>query len=273
MDNSGFNDWDGFGSDDDIFGGSSSDNLNSGAFGDTDNSSDGFDFDEDSEFGSFSSNTTSGTTANQNSSADGDNEFSGAFDTMNQQVEDNGNAQQDTGVKKNSLIIIAAGVVVILAVIFIAPRVLNKSPNKNVDDIVQSEQPVNSNVNVDNIVNDNSSNDGTTSTTDNTVIYNTVDGDYKWTSISDHEDVTFDDDYKEQIFTITNIEHRARAVDTNNNLVVITTLHGSISGLSGTYEIDVPYNKGVKLVVGNSFTVHVQLGTYNNKTVVGEIKF
>lgn len=74
-------------------------------------------------------------------------------------------------------------------------------------------------------------------------------------------------------FTITSIEHKARAVDTNNNLVVITTLQGSISGLSGTYELDIPYNKGVELVVGNSFTVHVQLGTYNGKTVVGEIQY
>ena len=134
-------------------------------------------------------------------------------------------------------------------------------------------EPHKSNVNVDNIMQENNQYVEQPSTNTQTTVTNVVQDEFVWSTITDSEQVTFNNEYTDMVFTVTGIEHRARAVDANNNLLVKTTLTGSVSGLSGTYQLDVPYNKGIKLVVGNSFNVHVQLGSYNGKTVVGEIKY
>lgn len=199
------------------------------------------------------------------------------FDNQNQYL-DMQAEQQNT--KKQSIIFIIVGVVVLLVVLVIAGIFNNKSKNNNVtsssngsssSQVVQQDP----NVNVDDIMGggNNSKPQQNQNNTQQSVVTNKVDDGFTWTLISNNEAVQFNNEYSDMTFTITGIEHKARAVDTNSNLVVITTLQGSISGLSGTYELDVPYNKGVKLVVGNSFTVHVQLGTYNGKTVVGEIQY
>ena len=96
---------------------------------------------------------------------------------------------------------------------------------------------------------------------------------FNWTEIEDDAQIAYNNSYSELTFTITGIKHYARSVDVNNNLVIKTTLTGSISGLSGTYSLDIPYNKGTKLVVGNQFTVQVLLGQYNGKTVVCDIVY
>ena len=50
-------------------------------------------------------------------------------------------------------------------------------------------------------------------------------------------------------------------------------VQGSLAGLDGTYNIELPYDKASKLKVGNTFSVNVQLGQYKQKTVVGEISW
>ena len=91
--------------------------------------------------------------------------------------------------------------------------------------------------------------------------------------ITDKEKIEFKEEYTPLTFTITKIKHYARAVDKQNNLVVKTTLYGSWSGLSGVYTVDVPYYKGIKLSMGDSFNVEVRLGIFNDKVVVGDIKY
>lgn len=283
MDNNGFNDWDGFGSDDDLFGDpgpqtfNNTQNNDSFSFNSNSNSFDS----NDNSFGSdddLFDNNQNFNNQNDQMNMSNDDQFSGAFDNTNSQLNTTG--QDNGGIKKTSIIAIATGVFIIILVFIFASKVLNnkKSQDSNNIDINtmqntssnqnQADTNINnSSVNVDNIM------DNQDTTSNKTVITNKADDGYNWTLITDSEDVIFNENYSDAVFTITNIEHKARAVDTNNNLVVITTLHGSISGLSGTYDIDIPYNKGIKLVVGNTFTVHVQLGSYNGKTVVGEIQY
>lgn len=261
MDNNGFNEFDSFDS--------------SGGFGGD------FGGDFGSEFGdSSSSSNFNGSDANNgfdefNSLGDMDGTSSNsAFDTDSNQFTDA--TQGGRSLTNQSIIFIIVGIIGIILVIFIATRISNKS-NKNeaqMNNIMQQEQTtinenteVNGNVNVDNIIKDNT----TTVNKPSKVIVK--DDNFTWTDITNSENVNFNDEYVEMTFTVTSIQHKARTVDNNNNLVVKTKILGSISGLSGTYELDIPYNKGVKLVVGNSFTVHVQLGTFNDKTVVGEIKY
>lgn len=73
-------------------------------------------------------------------------------------------------------------------------------------------------------------------------------------------------------FTVTDIKHYARAID-NGTLETKTVLNGSISGFAGTYILDVPFMKGVKLTVGDSFEVTVYVGDYNGKSIIDSIRY
>lgn len=213
---------------------------------------------------------------NQGNQSQG-NQFSDSLNSFDNQSQFQDVQADQQATKKQSTIFIIVGIAVFIVVLIVASMFGKKTPNNEAITDTGNNVTVqqNNNVNVDNIMNDGNSNKPQQNVQNNSqsVVTNKVDDDFTWTLITNNEAVQFNSEYSDMTFTITGIEHKARAVDTNSNLVVITTLQGSISGLSGTYELDVPYNKGVKLVVGNSFTVHVQLGTYNGKTVVGEIKY
>lgn len=220
----------------------------------------------------------------QPSNNQGQEDFDDSFSDSNEQDNSTFNNQFDMGgtndsepnksTKKTALIAIGLGVGGLILVLIIASLLNNAVKNKKSDTQVESQVIAeNSNVNVDNIMQENNQYVEQPSTNTQTTVTNVVQDEFVWSTITDSEQVTFNNEYTDMVFTVTGIEHRARAVDANNNLLVKTTLTGSVSGLSGTYQLDVPYNKGIKLVVGNSFNVHVQLGSYNGKTVVGEIKY
>ena len=272
----GNNDFGSFDSDDDF------------GFGDA---SGGFDsFDTEDAFGDLEGDLGDNTDNSFSNQQQNSNQFADSvsnFDSQNQ----NSNNEDDnrSGLMKQAVIVIAIGVVILILVFVIAGFVgkSKKNDTSNQQQQVeqqeqQLEQQLEQNTvqqkkqdtDADSIMNeDNSTDSSDTDDSNKNVITNEKDSKYTWTVITNKEDVQFNKEYSDMTFTITSIEHRARSVDTNNNLVVITNIQGSISGLSGTYELNIPYDKGVKLVVGSSFTVHVQLGTYNGKTVVGEIKY
>lgn len=259
MDNNGFDNFDGFGADGD-FGFNDSDSIFS-------DSSTDFGSDSSTDFGSDSMFNDS---SNDNNTDDSDNQFSGVLDNMDNQNNFEDNASEQGSVKKTSLIMIAVGVIAIIGVVLIAGAVSRSKNKTNIETGQQASQDSNSTSgsNKDSVMSNN-----TNENTNNNVITNKVDNEFTWTIITNSENVQFNDEYSDMIFTVTKIEHKARVVDTNNNLVIKTTIQGSISGLPGTYELDIPYDKGIKLVVGDNFTVHVKLGTYNEKTVVGEIQY
>lgn len=93
-----------------------------------------------------------------------------------------------------------------------------------------------------------------------------------WISI-DKTEIDFSEEYVSAKFLITGIEHVARVVDEGNNLEIKTILTGSISGYTGTYKLDIPYYLGCQLVTEKSFDVQVQVGKFNGKTVIGNIKY
>ena len=217
-----------------------------------------------------------------------------AFDNSledNTETPESGN--EHGGLKKQAIIMVVVGVVALLLVIAIASAVgrhsSNNTVNPNNDGVnnnVVAQTPDNSaNTRVDisdnsdysssNNTNNNSTNnnDASTSNDENSVKYVQDVNMFNWVEITNNENVQIEDNYSDMTFTVTGLKFYARSVDTNNNLVIKCVVSGSVSGLSGTYTLDVPYNKGVRLVVGNSFTVHVQLGTYNGKTVVCDMKY
>lgn len=243
----------------------------------------GFDstgFGDSSGFEGFDNSTAENNTDQSLNNDSSNGSFDGLFDDGNQQdTADSG--QPAPSNKKTIFIIITIGIAGLLLVFFIAAKIGNKKQEAAVTptEYVQTTEQTSSrgSQNVDNIMSTGNSNTTTnqqsTANETRSVGYVLDENNFNWVEISSTENVTFNDNYTDMTFTVTSIKHYARSVDTNNNLVIKTSLLGSISGLSGTYVLDIPYDKGVRLVVGDSFTVHVQLGTYNNKTVVGEINY
>lgn len=73
-------------------------------------------------------------------------------------------------------------------------------------------------------------------------------------------------------FTVTSIKAYAKDSKTGEKTVkaVVT---GGISGLSGTYELEIPYSKAEKLAVGDSFSVKYRIAKLNDYTIVGDISY
>lgn len=277
MDNNGFDGFDGF--DSTGFGDNSFDDID---FGDQMTSS----FDDDFSAGSFEK-----PSLNADNQQDEPNQFEGTFDNVNT-VQDA--LPQDGGLKKQGIIFLVVGIILLVIIIIIASKVNSSLKNKqNVQSNTNTTQQTsqdntavganNVSQNVDNVIGSSSTTvtkQQTQKSQESTVNNQVDENGFKWTSITDQENIVFDDEYMDMTFTITDISHYARVVDATNTLEVKTNLTGSIGGLPGTYVLEIPYDKGAglvegshKLVVGDYFTVHVQIGTYNNRKIVGKILY
>lgn len=73
-------------------------------------------------------------------------------------------------------------------------------------------------------------------------------------------------------FTVTSIKAYVKDSKTGEKTVkaVVT---GGISGLSGTYELEIPYSKAEKLSVGDSFSVKYRIAKLNDYTIMGDISY
>lgn len=252
FDSSGFDDFDDFGSDDMLdFGGQSQDNNSGGFSGDFDDN--------------FDANLNPGNTIPNDA-------FAGMYsdDATGTDSDDD-----SSNFKKTAIIAIVVGVIVVLGAIFIGTRLLNKEDkpkydNSQVtvvdDNYIQQQQPVN---NASDVLNSgvtppgqgSNYNPNNTTTNDNWILLDSEE--------IKSETVQFDTEYKEHIFTVTEIKHYAKKTD--NYTVLETRLIGSLSGISGTYEIRLSYDKGSKLIEGNEINVWVLFGSYNGNKVVGDI--
>ena len=73
-------------------------------------------------------------------------------------------------------------------------------------------------------------------------------------------------------FTVTEIKYYSK----QSKLAEVelkTVVKGSISGLSGTYEIDIPYSNGVGLKVGDVFSIKYRLDSVNDCNIVYDITY
>lgn len=213
----------------------------------------GFDFDSISGIDDNSQGSQIDSNRLSNAFGDANNDYADVPDTA-------GAGGNQAGTKKSAIVAIVVGVIAVSIILVVATKAGRKHVEK------QNNSSSNSQVM--------STNNAQPSDSGQTVRYVSDELDLDWIEITDHESVEFEDEYKEFQFTITDIKHYARAVDSQNNLVVKTVLTGAISGLTGSYTIEVPYEKGVLLSTdSDSFTVYVKVGTYNGKRVVGDIKY
>lgn len=218
-------------------------------------------FDDDFDvFGDSSSDDEDDTESDDASDSDSD-EFNN-FEVENKEKDGKGLAVK----------IIVAGVVGLFVILILARIFLgHKSANSEADassnkEWTQSSTVVEENTNIDKnesakeILNNSESSS-----------YSNSDYDIDYTEITGEDDIELNDSLSDLTFTITDIKHYAKSDDTT--LRVKTVLKGAISGYTGTYELEVPYSKGIKLSIGDSFNVKCRLGSYNGKNVIEEISY
>lgn len=159
-----------------------------------------------------------------------------------------GEEKEGKSVKKVAVVLIAVGIVVVLVATSIGIAVSKKS-KKSTKQISKEE---------------------TTQQDSNYVKPVKSTENNGWKTVSSEEDVNFNSEYTSLTFTITGINHVARK--NGENIEIKTLLNGSVSGLSGTYELEVPYNKGIKTSIGMSFDIECLMGEYQGAVVIGDIK-
>ena len=267
--NGGFDDFDdtSFGDDSTSFGNTNNQQGFGNNFGSFDNSSDdgGFDssFDDDS-FDDFGNNNMG-----QN---------------QNQGNQDFGTEQGSKKTVKTAVIAIAVGVVLLVAVVGIGKKLSGSKESDSSSDVnisipgqsqaqTQTNQGERNAGRVDGLMTDGNNNSQSEQHQNSNSNNNSNNTGGSWTMFDGNANISFENQKRDLVFTVSGIRHYVATVDSMGTLVVKSTLTGSLSGMAGTYYLDVPYSKGIKLVVGDEFAVHVQMGAYNGKSVVGEISF
>lgn len=247
------------------------------AFGSDDFGDGGFD---NSDFDGGFNDTNSQSNNNMNGVNNGG--FNNSDDMLNgddssMDIEGSGN------LKKTAIIMAVVGVVIVIGVFCLARVILNKdnkdpTEQSNTTVTEQATQPVvqQTTVNADELMGSNSSTsnnavDNTNVSDNNGTGIKNFNDDY-WISINGADQIAFSEP-QEVKFHITEINHYIAQADGSDNYVIKSTLRGSISGYGGSFYLDVPYDKGTLLQVGQEFTVYITTGTWNGKTVIGEIKY
>ena len=77
----------------------------------------------------------------------------------------------------------------------------------------------------------------------------------------------------EGLFTITDIKHYAKVTAKSEEVYLKSILKGCISGLEGTYEIEVPYNAGRYLNIGDSLKIRYVLVVEENIKFIDKVEY
>lgn len=249
-----------------------------------DNNGFDFDFDESELLGTDVNNNTENE--NDQSLTNDELEPNGDITEDNSfMAEDDGfgdfadpDAEGRRATKKSAIIVILVGVigiVVIFAVLGFVQKLMTREPKgteSNTTNVVETEQGKDKNTGILGIFNKNDKETENNKTEPVQQVTNTQIDNNSWREF-ESSDIDFAKDYIQSTFSVTGIKHYVKVID-ENNLEVKTILSGALAGLSGTYEVEVPYSKGSKLDIGVSFDVTVQLGKMSNgRTVVGDIKY
>ena len=218
----------------------------SGGFGD---SSGGFGDDDDSEFG---------LDFDGGQSSQGESELSG-FDNTEPE------SPRPPVDKKRTLIIGGIGLGIILIVFIIAGFIKANKDKPLKDETVYETNTV---VNV-------SPADSQVKTVENPVQqpvqqqvqYNDTNG--GWTVIEPDKSIDLDSEVS-GVFTVTKIKHMARSNGVETE--VKTVASGSISGLTGTYDLELPYSLARFLTVGNTLKLKYKIGQINGSSIISDFK-
>ena len=74
-------------------------------------------------------------------------------------------------------------------------------------------------------------------------------------------------------FKITSIVYNITKYDSEGQGVLTAHLKGTVAGLDGTYELEIPYEKAIKLKVGDAFAITYQTIRVGGNIVIVNIKY
>lgn len=187
--------------------------------------------------------------------------------------EDSGFVSDDEADRKNTVVqcikLIGCGIgvlIIILIIVAVANRI--KSRGQMAQQTGQSVQQVEQ---VQTPVNETQASDTVQSTPEQS---QPVQGseDAGWIEFNGaSEEIYFSETPIETTFTVTKVRNYVKVTSVNNDIMLKTVATGSLSGYNGTYEVELPYNKGSLLQPGAVLKVSIQVGEYGGSSVVGEI--
>ena len=90
-----------------------------------------------------------------------------------------------------------------------------------------------------------------------------------WTTIDADKNVDLRSEVS-GVFTVTSVKHMARS--NGNETEVKTIVSGSISGLTGKYELELPYSLARFLTVGNTLKLKYKIGQINGNSIISDLK-
>lgn len=93
-----------------------------------------------------------------------------------------------------------------------------------------------------------------------------------WVAFTDDSGIVIDTEINSN-FTVTSITHLAKVVNDKKDMLVKSIVTGNVSGLVGTYEIEIPYQTAKLLKVGNTFDIKYMISSAEGVKVVGDIKY
>lgn len=194
-----------------------------------------FNFDEPIDFG--------------NSDNKGSPSFEGSFDDIDKGYasEHKDNSEQKK-IIKTSVIAIGVGLLIILVAFSMNRIASNKKATTKTESPKQQAEVIHNNPVVNNA---------------------TENG---WVQVSIDNQINFDSTI-ESSFTVTNIRHYALVTNKNNDKQLKSLVTGNISGLVGTYEIEIPFDKAQNLSVGAVFEVSYKITELNGYSVISGIKY
>lgn len=211
---------------------------------------DDFDFDADLEENSREESNSSepSDSSDEVSPYDFGGDFGGSFEEATSAPEEV--KDESKSVKKAAILLGIAGFAVVVIVFIIASSVKNGSkpsnPAKESENVAASSQI--------------------------TVTSNT-----NWIELSSKDKVTVKEALK-GTFTVAEVKSYARVTDgTNHSIQTKSIVKGTIGGLVGLYEIEIPYDKALYLGIGNTFEVEYDILTAENMksgaVLVGEVRY
>ena len=164
--------------------------------------------------------------------------------------------------KKRTLIIGGIGLGIILIVFIIAGFIKANKDKPPKDETVYETNTV---VNV-------SPTDSQVKTVENPVqqpVQQQVQYNDGWTVIEPDKSIDLDSEVT-GVFTVTKIKHMARSNGVETE--VKTVASGSISGLTGTYDLELPYSLARFLTVGNTLKLKYKIGQINGSSIISDFK-
>ncbi len=104
------------------------------------------------------------------------------------------------------------------------------------------------------------------------VIVNKTQEQNEWVELKQDDSLSMNKEVNSR-FTVTSIKHLAKKINENNVILVKSIVKGNISGLVGTYEVEMPYDKAKYLKNGTEFKITYTMMEKNDVKIIGEIRY